>query len=216
MDYILQCTKYILSEGLTLTLAIFAITIVTSIPLGLLVAIGKIFGKGPLKALLEVYTWIFRGTPLLLQLFFAYYGLALISESLAMTAFQAAALTFALNYGAYLGEIFRAGIESIDKGQYEAAQVLGMTKVQTMMRIILPQTIKRVVPPLCNETITLVKDTALLAAISMGDILRATNQLSNRDGNIIPYVIATVVYLILTYVIVFVFGKFEKKLSVYE
>lgn len=216
MDYILQCTKYILSEGLTLTLAVFGITIVTSIPLGLLVAIGKIFGKKPIKILLEIYTWVFRGTPLLLQLFFAYYGLALISESLAMTAFQAAVITFALNYGAYLGEIFRAGIESIDKGQYEAAQVLGMTKLQTMTRIVLPQTVKRVLPPLCNETITLVKDTALLAAIAMGDILRATNQISSRDANITPYIIATVIYLILTYGIVFVFGKFEKKLSIYE
>lgn len=214
MEYILQSTKYILTEGLALTLAIFAVTIVLSIPLGLLVAIGKIFASKPIKALLEIYTWVFRGTPLLLQLFFAYYGLALIG--IVLTPFQAAAITFILNYGAYLGEIFRAGIESIDKGQYEASQVLGMSKVQTMIRIILPQTMKRVVPPLCNETITLIKDTALLAAIAMGDILRATNQLSNRDGNIAPYVIAAVIYLILTYVVVFIFGKFEKKLSVYE
>ncbi|KMT21123.1 amino acid ABC transporter permease [Clostridium cylindrosporum] len=214
MEYILQSTKYILTEGLTLTLAIFALTIVTSIPLGLLVAIGKIFGKGPIKAILEFYTWLFRGTPLLLQLFFAYYGLALIG--IVLTPFEAAAITFALNYGAYLGEIFRAGIESIEKGQYEASEVLGMTKVQTMIRIILPQTIKRVLPPLCNETITLIKDTSLLAAVSMGDILRATNQLSNRDGNITPYVIAAVIYLILTYVVVFIFGKFEKRLSIYE
>ncbi len=214
MEYILESTKYILTQGLTLTTAIFAVTLVTSIPLGLLVAIGKIFGKGPIKIILEIYTWVFRGTPLLLQLFFAYYGLALLG--IIMTPFQAAAITFALNYGAYLGEIFRGGIESIDKGQYEAAQVLGMSKVKTMTRIILPQTIKRVLPPLSNETITLIKDTALLAAISMGDILRATNQISNRDGNITPYIIAAIIYLALTYIVVFIFGKFEKKLSVYR
>lgn len=214
MEYILESTKYILTEGLTLTLAIFAITIVLSIPLGLLVAIGKTFGNKFFRALIDVYTWVFRGTPLLLQLFFAYYGLALLGVK--MSPFQAAAITFVLNYGAYLTEIFRAGIESIDKGQYEAAQVLGMSKVKTMIRIVLPQTIKRVLPPLCNETITLIKDTALLAAISMGDILRATNQISNRDGNITPYIIAAIIYLALTYIVVFVFGKFEKKLSIYN
>lgn len=214
MEYILETTKYILTEGLTLTAAIFALTLILSIPLGLLAAIGKIFGNGFIKSLLGVYSWVFRGTPLLLQLFFAYYGLALLG--IVMTPFEAAAITYVLNYGAYLGEIFRAGIESIDKGQYEAAQVLGMSKVKTMTRIILPQTIKRVLPPLCNETITLIKDTALLAAISMGDILRATNQISNRDGNITPYIIAAVIYLALTYVVVFVFGKFEKKLSAYN
>ena len=217
MEYILQSTKYILTEGLALTTVIFAVTIITSIPLGLLVAIGKVFGKGPIKPLLEAYTWIFRGTPLLLQLFFAYYGLALLEiDFLVLSPFEAAAITFALNYGAYLGEIFRAGIESIDKGQYEAAQVLGMSKTQTIIRIILPQTIKRTLPPLCNETITLIKDTALLAAIALGDILRATNQLANRDSSITPYIIASVIYLILTYIVVVVFRRFENKLSIYE
>ncbi|MEG0371903.1 MAG: amino acid ABC transporter permease, partial [Clostridium sp.] len=198
MEYILESTKYILIEGLTLTLAIAAITIVTSIPLGLLVAIGKVFGNKPLKTVLEVYTWFFRGTPLLLQLFFAYFGLSLIG--IVMSPFQAAAITFAINYSAYLGEIFRGGIESIEKGQYEAAQVLSMTRFQTMTRIILPQTIKRVLPSLCNETITLIKDTALLAVITLGDILRATNQIANRDATITPYIIAAVIYLALTYI----------------
>ncbi|MEF9952153.1 MAG: amino acid ABC transporter permease [Clostridium sp.] len=215
LEYIFNSTKYILTEGLALTLAVFVVTLITSVPLGLLVALGKVFGSKPVKLFLEFYTWVFRGTPLLLQLFFAYFGLSGIG--IVMEPFTAAAITFALNYAAYLGEIFRAGIESIDKGQYEAAQVLGMNKVQTMRRIILPQTIKRVLPPLCNEAITLIKDTALLAALALGDILRATNQIANRDGgSIVPYAIAAVIYLILTYGVVYVFGRFEKKLSVYE
>ncbi|MEG2338978.1 MAG: amino acid ABC transporter permease [Clostridium sp.] len=218
LEYILNSTKYILSEGLALTLAVFVVTIVTSVPLGLLVALGKVFGSKPVRLFLDFYTWVFRGTPLLLQLFFAYFGLS--GVGIVMEPFTAAAITFALNYGAYLGEIFRAGIESIDKGQYEAAQVLGMNKVQTMRRIVLPQTIKRVLPPLCNETITLIKDTALLAALALGDILRATNQIANRDGgligSIVPYAIAAVIYLTLTYGVVYVFGRFEKKLSIYE
>lgn len=213
MSYISNITAFIL-KGSILTIEIYLVTIIFSVPLGILVALGKGSRFKLLKTLLEVYTWLFRGTPLLLQLFFAYYGLPVIGISL--SPFTAASLTFILNFGAYLAEIFRAGIESIDKGQYEACKVLGMNYKQTMTRIILPQAIKRVIPPVCNEAITLVKDTALIAAIGMGDLLRAAKEAVTRDFNITPFIIATVVYLLFTSVIVIGFRKIEKRYSVYQ
>lgn len=151
---------------------------------------------------------------MLLQLFFAYYGLPTLG--IRLTAFQAASITFIINYAAYLTEIFRGGIESIDKGQYEAARVLGLNYRQTMTRIIIPQTIKRVLPPLSNEAITLVKDTALVAVIGLMDILRAARQVVIRDFTITPFIIAAIFYLIVSSVIVKIFGMLEKKYSFYE
>ncbi|SHH01079.1 amino acid ABC transporter permease [Tepidibacter thalassicus] len=213
MDYILNITMLML-KGIAVTLKLYIVTAVFSIPLGIIISIGKISGFKALKILLSIYTWIFRGTPLLLQLFFVYYALPILGITL--KPFTAASLTFILNYGAYLTEIFRAGIESIDKGQYEAAEVLGMNYRQTMMRIILPQTIKRVIPPVCNEAITLIKDTALVAAIGMGDLLRGAKEIVTRDFNIIPFIIVAIIYLIITSVIVYVFKNIEKKYSIYE
>lgn len=213
MSYISNVTGFIL-KGSILTIEVYLVTIIFSVPLGILVALGKGSRFKLLKTILEVYTWVFRGTPLLLQLFFAYYGLPVIGISL--SPFTAASLTFILNYGAYLAEIFRAGIESIDKGQYEACRVLGMNYKQTMTRIILPQAIKVVIPPVCNEAITLIKDTALIAAIGMGDLLRAAKEAVTRDFNITPFIIATIVYLIFTSVIVLSFRKIEKRYSVYQ
>lgn len=218
MSYYINITKFIL-EGCVITLQLYAVTIIFSIPLGVLCALGKISKHTLLQKLLGIYTWVFRGTPLLLQLFFAYFALPhipVIGPYLKLGQFQAAAITFILNYAAYFTEIFRGGIQSIGKGQYEAAKVLGMTYRQTMARIILPQTVRRVLPPTSNEAITLVKDTALIATIAMGDILRAAKEISSRDFTVSPYVIAALIYLALTSVVVMVFRKLEQKFSVYE
>lgn len=213
MNYILNVTTFIL-KGSIITFELYFATALFSVIVGVLGALGKISGFKWLKTILGFYTWVFRGTPLLLQLFFAYYGLPVIGITL--KPFTAAVLTFILNYGAYLTEIFRAGIESIDKGQYEAARVLGMNYRQTMFRIIIPQTVKRVLPPTSNEAINLVKDSALVAAIGMGDLLRAAKQIVTRDFNITPFIIAAIFYLVISSVIVKVFNKLEEKYSVYE
>lgn len=213
MSYILNVTLAIL-KGCITTLELYAVTAIFSVPLGVLCALGKISKFNILKWALEIYTWIFRGTPLMLQLFFTYFGLPIIG--IRLSPFMAASMTFIFNYAAYLTEIFRAGIGSIDKGQYEAAKVLGMNSRQTMMRIILPQTIKRVLPPTCNEAISLIKDTALIAAIGMGDLLREAKVAVTRDFNITPFIIAAIVYLIMTSVVVWAFRKLENKYSIYE
>lgn len=213
MSYILNITGFIL-KGSIITLKLYLVTIIFSIPLGAICALGKISKYKWLKSVLELYTWIFRGTPLLLQIFFAYFGLPVLGITLGR--FQAAGLTFVFNYGAYFTEIFRGGIESIDKGQYEAAKALGMDYKQTMARIILPQAIKRVLPATSNEAITLVKDTALVAAIGMGDILRGAKEIVARDFTITPFIIATILYLLMTSVVVMVFKKLEKRYSIAE
>ncbi|MZQ75039.1 MAG: ABC transporter permease subunit [Peptoclostridium sp.] len=212
MEYIINTTLYIL-KGTVVSLKIYAVTAIFSVPLAIFFALGKVSKHKTLKIVLEAYTWIFRGTPLLLQLFFAYYGLPILG--ITMTPFMAAALTFIVNYAAYLTEIFRAGIESIDKGQYEAAHSLGMNYVQTMRRVVIPQAIRRVLPPTCNEAITLVKDTALVAAIGMADLLRSAKEVLTRDFTIIPFVIAALFYLAMSWVIVIVFKKIEQKYTVY-
>ncbi|MFW6381740.1 MAG: amino acid ABC transporter permease [Bacillota bacterium] len=213
MSYVIDVTIFIL-KGSIVTFELYGLTAIFSVILGVLGALGKISSFKPLKRLLSLYTWVFRGTPLLLQLFFAYYGLPVIGVTL--SPFGAATLTFILNYGAYFTEIFRGGIESIPGGQYEAAQVLGMNYYQTMSRIIIPQTIKRVLPPTSNEAINLVKDSALVAAIGLGDLLRAAKVVVTRDFNILPFVIAGIMYLIISSVIVNLFSWLERKYSVYE
>ena len=195
MSYILNVAGFIL-QGSLITFKLYLATALFSVLLGILGALGKISKIKLLRQILNFYTWIFRGTPLLLQLFFAYYGLPVIG--ITFQPFTAAALTFILNYGAYLTEIFRGGIESIDKGQYEAAEVLGLNYYQTMTRVIFPQTIKRVLPPTSNEAINLVKDSALVAAIGLGDLLRAARVIVTRDFTITPFIIAAVFYLIIT------------------
>ncbi|QXM05434.1 amino acid ABC transporter permease [Crassaminicella indica] len=213
MSYVANVTGFIL-RGSIITLQLYAVTIIFSIPLGMLCALGKISKFKWVNKLIGIYTWVFRGTPLLLQLFFTYYGLSVFGIKLGR--FQAAAITFILNYAAYFTEIFRAGIESIDKGQYEAAKALGMNYRQTMSRIILPQAIKRVLPPTSNEAITLIKDTALVAAIGMGDILRAAKEVLTRDFKVTSFIIAGIIYLLLTSIVVMIFKKLEQKYAIYE
>ena len=144
MEYILNTAKFML-EGSKITLSLYAITMIFSIPIGIIAAIGKISRFKILRYIIGLYTWLLRGTPLMLQLFFVYYGLGV--WGLRLTSFQAACFTFVLNYAAYFTEIFRGGIQSIDRGQYEAAHCLGMTSRQTMRRIVIPQAVKRVLPP---------------------------------------------------------------------
>lgn len=214
MDKLLSISVYIL-KGSGVTLGLYAITAVLSLPLGLLCALGKISRNKILSNAVGIYTWIFRGTPLLLQLFFTYYGLPVLGVRWS-GPFIPAALTFVVNYAAYLTEIFRAGIQSIDKGQYEAAKVLGMSYSQTMRKIIIPQTIKRILPPLGNEAITLVKDTALVSVIALAEILRNAKEIVTREFIITPFFIAAAIYLIFTSVIVLTFSRMEKKYSYYE
>lgn len=213
MEYILNTAKFIL-EGSKITLSLYAITIVLSIPIGVIAAIGKISKIKPLRSLIGLYTWLLRGTPLMLQLFFVYYGLGVYG--LKLTAFQAACFTFVLNYGAYFTEIFRGGIQSVDKGQYEAAHCLGLTYKQTMGRIVIPQAVKRVLPPLSNEAITLVKDTALVASITLSDVTRNAKQIVSRDFNTSAYIMAAIFYLLFTSVVIWIFNKIENKYGFYN
>src|SRR5690554_3676707 len=213
MDYIITSANFIL-EGSKITLILYVITMVFSIPIGVITAIGKISRFRILRHIIGLYTWLFRGTPLMLQLFFFYYGLGV--WGFRMTAFQAASLTFVLNYGAYFTEIFRGGIQSIDRGQYEAAHCLGLTTRQTMSRIVIPQAVKRVLPPLSNEAITLVKDTALVSAITLADVTRNARQIVSRDFNTSAYLLAAIFYLLFTTVVVWVFRKIETKYGFYN
>ncbi len=216
-EYILKITPYILS-GAFIAIKVYIVTILFSVPLGMVCALGKlskfqILGFKPLVALLEVYTWLFRGTPLLLQLFFAYYGLQALGLELSRE--MAAYITFIVNYAAYFTEIFRAGIQSIDKGQYEAAKALGMNYRQTMNKIIIPQGLKVVLPPCGNEAITLIKDTALCSVLSLAEITRNAKVVSSRDFSIEGYFVAAAIYLIFTFLIIQVFKYMEKRYSYY-
>jgi len=213
LQYIVDSSVFILRGGI-ITVELYFVTILFSIPLGVAFALMKISKFRILRSIISFYTWVFRGTPLLLQLFFTYYGLAVIG--LTLQPFSAAALTFVVNYTAYLTEIYRAGIESIDKGQYEAARALNMNYFQTMRRIILPQAVRRTIPPTCNEAITLVKDTALVSVIGMSDLLISAKEIFARDFVIMPFIIAAIIYLLITTVIVYFFRKIENKYSIYE
>ena len=213
MDYINQITP-VLAKASLLTIELLILTILISTPLGLLVAIGKISKLKPLVLLLDLYIYVIRGTPLLLQILFIYYDLPTVGIKL--DSFPAAVLALVINYTAYLAEIIRAGIVSIDKGQYEAAKVLGMSYKQTMQKIVVPQAFKRVLPPICNEYIVLIKDTALVSVIGMEELLRATKQIVARDFTMTPFLVAAVIYLIITAVFTVIFNKLEKKFSIYE
>jgi polar amino acid transport system permease protein len=215
MELLMDTTLYIL-KGTILTLKLYGITLLISIPLGVLGSLGKTIKFKPINYFMELYTWIFRGTPLLLQLFFTYYALPLIINPYKLTPFVAATLTFSLNYAAYFTEIFRAGIQSIDKGQYEAGKVLGFNYFQTMRLIIIPQAFKRVLPPTCSEAINLIKDTALVVVIGLQDLLRAAKEVVSREFVIYPFFIAAAIYLLLTLVVVNIFKNLEKRYSIFE
>lgn len=202
-------------DGAGLTLQIFAMTLIFTIPLGMLVALARLSKWRPLSFIVEVYIWLMRGTPLMLQLLFIYYALPIIAD-IRLPDFSAALIAFVLNYAAYFAEIFRGGIQSIERGQYEAAKTLGMTYVQTMRRIILPQVIKRVLPPISNETITLVKDTSLVYVLAMNDLLRVARTIVQREFDMTPFLVAAIFYLVMTLVLTKIFKKLEKHYAVYD
>ena len=182
-------------SGLNTTLKVFSLTLILSIPLGVLVSLGRLSKIKPLNSAVQLYIWVMRGTPLLLQIVFIFFGLPIVG--ITFDRFTAVMIAFVLNYAAYFGEIFRGGIESIDKGQYDAAKVLGFTPFNTFIRIILPQVIKIVMPSIANEVITLIKDTALVYVV-VRELLRAGKIASNRDASLMPLVLVGIIYLALT------------------
>lgn len=213
MDYVINIIPQMLT-GVGVTMELFALTLLLAVPLGLFLALGRMSSFVLVKKLVAFYVWILRGTPLMLQLFFFYFALPAVG--IMLTDFNAAVVAFVLNYAAYFCEIFRSGIGAIPKGQYEAAHTLGMTYFQTMKRIILPQVIRIIIPPLSNETITLVKDTSLVYVLAMNDLMRTTRNLVQRDFNITPFLVAGLFYLLATAIFTVLFNKLEKYYSRYE
>ncbi len=202
-----------LTSGLSTTLEIFVATLLFSVPLGFWVALGRLSKIKIINKIVQLYILIMRGTPLMLQLVFVFFGFPYIGITLDRTT--AALLTFILNYGAYFGEIFRGGIESIDIGQYEGATVLGLSKIRTLTRIILPQMVKRVLPSVGNEVINLVKDTSLVYVVGLGELLRAGKIASNRDASLVPLMVVGVFYLLLIWLLTEGFKQLEKRYNYY-
>lgn len=201
-------------EGLKVTMEIFLLTLILSIPLGVLVALGRLSKIKIINKLTGFYVLIMRGTPLLLQIVFIFFGLP--NLNIVIDRFPAAIIAFTLNYAAYFGEIFRAGISSVDIGQNEASQVLGLSKKDTFFRIILPQSFKTILPPIANEIVTLVKDTALVYVIGIDELLRVGKIACNRDSSLLPLLIIGIVYLILIGIFTKIFDKIEKKYQYYN
>lgn len=213
LNYILELMPQVL-DGLKMTLEIFILTLVISIPLGILVAVMRTSKSIILSNLSGLYVLIMRGTPLLLQITVIFFGLPLVG--ITFDRFPAAIIAFSLNYAAYFGEIFRAGIQSIDEGQVEGAEVLGMTKKDTFFRIILPQAFKTVLPPVANEITTLVKDTSLVYIVGLDELLKIGKIASNRDVSLLPLIIVGVVYLIIIGILSEGLKKIEKKYDYYK
>ena len=203
-----------LLEGLKVTLKVFFVTLIFSLPLGVIVSLGRISKFKILQKITGLYVLVLRGTPLLLQIIFIYFGLPAIGVSVPRE--PAALIAMILNYAAYFAEIFRAGILSIDKGQYEGAEVLGLSSRDTFFRIILPQAFKRILPPVANEVITLVKDTSLVYVVGLDDLLKIGKIANNRYASLVPLIFVGVIYLILVGVFTKVFALIEKKFNYYE
>ena len=213
MSYLATILPSLLS-GLKMTLGIFFLTIVGSVPLGIIVSLGLKSPYFTIRWLINGYIWIMRGTPLLLQLIFIYYGLGMIGVT--FPRFEAAIIAFIINYAAYLAEIFRGGLQAIPVGQYDAAKVLGFNKFQTFFKIILPQVIKIVVPSFGNEVINLVKDTSLVYVIGLGDMLRAGNIAASRDVTLMPYLLVGLIYLLMTAIVTLLLRRSEKVLKTWR
>ena len=203
-----------LATGFGTTLSIFAMTLLISLPLGLLVALGRMSRRKVISAPVSLYILVMRGTPLMLQLFAVYFFLPrLVGPIPRLTATY---IAFGLNYAAYFAEIYRGGIMSIPPGQYEAAQVLGFTKSQTFLRIILPQTVKRILLPVSNEVITLVKDTSLATAIAVSEMYLTAKNATSASGSVEPLFLAGVFYLLMNAVVTCAFGRLIKRFDYYH
>ncbi|HHW38775.1 MAG TPA: amino acid ABC transporter permease [Bacillales bacterium] len=213
LDYLITILKPML-EGAQMTVLLFFIAIVTSIPLGFGLTLAVKSRFKPVSWLAHTYIYVMRGTPLLLQLLLICFGLPMlpvVGEYLVLDRFVAACLGFILNYAAYFAEIFRGGLLAIDKGQYEAAQVLGLNKWQTTTRIIMPQMFRIALPAVANESVTLVKDTALLYAVAVPELLHFAQTAVNRDFTIVPFFVAGIIYLIMTLLLTLFFKWLEKR-----
>ena len=206
-----------MAVGMLRTFAIFFLTLLGSLPLGFLVYFGRQSKFAPLRAIVKAYIAIMRGTPLMLQLLVWYFGpYYLWGASIRGYRFPAIILAFVFNYAAYFAEIYRGGIESIPAGQYEAAEVLGYTKTQTFFHIILPQVVKRVLPPVTNEVITLVKDTSMAFTLAYNEIFSIAKQIAASQTSFMPFVIAGVFYFIANYDVAFGMERIEKALDYYR
>lgn len=210
MDYIYSLMPSMM-EGLTSTLQVFILTLIFSIPLGILVSLNRSSNIKVVTNIAEFYIWLMRGTPLLLQLVFIFFGLPVVG--ITFDRLIAVLVAFILNYGAYFGEIFRCGIEDVDKGQYEAAAALGLTPIKTFRLIVFPQMMKVVLPSITNEVITLVKDTSLIYVVGISELLRVGKIASNRDASLVPLVVVAVLYLIVTAILTKGFTILEKRYS---
>jgi polar amino acid transport system permease protein len=203
-------------EGSYVTILLTVISVIFGMLLGLFLALARLSRNKILDKISWFYIWLFRGTPLLMQIFFIYYGAPLIWPALTLPQWPAALLALALNSAAYLAEIIRAAIQSIDKGQMEAAKALGMGYGQAMKRVIIPQSYRRLIPPVGNEFIALLKDSSLVMIIGMVELMNRTSQIAVNTSNPIIYIPAAALYLIMTTVFTYIFEKLEKRYSVYE
>ena len=207
-----------LGQGFGVTLQIFFLTLVGSLPLGVVVALARMSRVKPIAWVMKFYISVMRGTPLMLQMFFIYFapyyifGIPLSMES----KFSATIVAFVINYAAYFAEIYRSGIQSIPRGQYEAAEVLGYSRFQTFMKIVLPQVIKRILPAMGNEIITLVKDTSLAFAIGVAEMFSTAKALVASQVSMLPFVFAAVFYWVFNFVVEVVLGRVEKKMGYYH
>ena len=204
-----------LLDGFKTTCLIFALTLVLALPLGLMIAFGSMSKFKPLAYVTKVFVWIIRGIPLMLQIFVVFYVPRLLWDLPAFSRFAAVIVAFVINYACYFSEIYRGGIESSAKGQYEAGEVLGMTKSQIFFKVVLMQVIKRIIPPMSNEIITLVKDTALARVIMVVEILKVAEEYT-AYALIWPMFYTAVFYLAFVGILTLLFGFFEKKLSYYK
>ena len=206
-----------LAEGLLISLLIFATTLIIALPLGLGISFVRMSKNKFLSFLAKVYISIMRGTPLMLQLMVIFFAPSLIFgfSTTAFYRYVAVIIGFGLNYAAYFAEIYRAGIEAIPVGQYEASAVLGFTKGQTFRRIIFPQVIKRIIPPVTNEVITLVKDTSLAYVIAVEEMFTVAKQIVAAKGTIMPFIVAAVFYYLLNALVAWIMSRIEKRMSYY-
>ena len=215
MDQFLNITLDLL-VGFGETLKIFCITLALSLPLGLVIAFGSMSKFKLLSALTRAFVWVIRGTPLMLQLITVYYGPGLVFGQMLLTAPAAVYITFTINYACYFSEIYRGGIESIAKGQYEAGQVLGMTRSETFFKVILLQVVKRILAPMSNEIITLVKDTSLARVVTYYELIYFAQRYIKNGGLLWPLFYTAVYYLVFTALLTLLFRWLEKKLDYFK
>lgn len=215
MQFIFSHLRFLI-DGSIMTMKLTVVTLILGSLLGIILALLKLSKNIVINSLASFYTWVFRGTPLLLQLFFFYYALPTLNKNLSMDQFSAAVLGLSLNCGAYMAEIIRGGIISIDKGQFEASKALGFNYFQTMIKIILPQTLRVIIPPVGNEFIAMLKDTSLVSSIALVDLMRSAQQIGSSSFKYPEmFLTAAALYLLMTTIFTTLFTFVEKKLSVY-